>query len=218
MRARITAILAALAVWALAAAAASADTTITVTTTSDGGSKGQCTLRAAIEFASGSPNPTCTPSYAPSGTTTIELPTGVYELAQQPATLLVQSAAGPVVITSDGSGPVEIKPQKGSFGPLFEIASGTTATLDGVEVTGGENTGSCTSGPCSGASGGGIVNDGVLTLDQVSVIGNIAGPAVGCTGSCPGAAGQPSGGGGGIYNTGRLDVQFSTISYNSTQS
>jgi len=81
---------------------------------------------------------------------------------------------------------------------VFSVAQGVTVGLLGFTVTGGF----VGSGPKSGSSGGGILNDGTLTLTKSTVSGNTIG----------------WGGGGGIDNRGLLTLTRTTVSDNSVLS
>jgi len=70
--------------------------------------------------------------------------------------------------------------------PVFDVNAGVTATIAGLTIADG-----------SGTDGGGIVNDGTLTVDNCALSGNSASS------------------GGGIYNQGVLTVTSSTLSRNS---
>src|SRR5262249_9867134 len=111
---------------------------------------------------------------------------------------------------------------------VFRVAAGGTAGISGLTVAGGWDT-----------QGGGIRNDGSLTLDRVTVRDNEAGTPPCRTGSgggvfnAPGASltitgstisitavyiGSSLQGGGGIYNGGALSVFATTFSGNSVSS
>jgi CSLREA domain-containing protein len=80
---------------------------------------------------------------------------------------------------------------------VFEIASGTVATLKGMTITDGRAT------EDDGAVlGGGIKNYGTLHISSSMISNNIADPLL-------------NGNGGGIYNAGYLDINASVISNNS---
>ena len=75
---------------------------------------------------------------------------------------------------------------------VIAIEAGVTATVEGLTFTNGD-----------GAWGGGIYNDGTLTVERSTISGNTA----------SGGSGRHYGGG--IYNAGTLTVEGSTISGNS---
>jgi CSLREA domain-containing protein len=167
---------------ALSAAPAHAATfTVTKTTdTNDGNCNADCSLREAVIRAN-----------AAAGADLIEIPTGYYQLTIAGSD--DTAAAGDLDITSKltlkAMGPVTVD-AGGGHRVVHVLASGT-ATLSGLRVTGGATTG----------SGGGIFNDGNVTLTNSTVSGNEAGDDNG-------------GDGGGIYNTGTATVTNSTVSGN----
>jgi hypothetical protein len=79
-------------------------------------------------------------------------------------------------------------------GPVVTINSGVTASIQNVTIAGGANA----------TFGGGILNQGTLTVSNGAISGN---------GTCQGGLGVKCLGGGG-YNTGTLTVRNSTISGN----
>jgi hypothetical protein len=86
---------------------------------------------------------------------------------------------------------------------VFTISSGKTVTIKDMTIQHGKVTG-------SPAQGGGIKNDGTLTLQRVTVTAN---RAQSDDGEYEGENAQ----GGGIYNNGTLTVEDSTISSNTAQ-
>ena len=212
-----------LALAAASPSAAAGPTTVTVNTTLDSvqAGDGVCSLREATLYANGTAEPDCAPAPA-SGTTTIVLPAGVYILGGQPLTLTgsaTLSGAGAPTTTITAAGASQV----------FVVASTARATISDVTVTGG-NTGTvCGGGMCGlgqplfGLPGGGIANDGTLSLTHVIVSGNrTAAGAINaqCTAANPagGCGGGNGGDGAGISNsaTGTLTIAGSTISGNST--
>ena len=107
---------------------------------------------------------------------TITLSQGVLELT-----------AGTGTVTINGGGQIAVSGNHASA--VFSVDSGVQAVLSGLTVEDG-----------SAGSGGGINNDGSLTLNDSTVSGNTS----------PG----PGGGGGGILNFGSMTVSDSTISGN----
>jgi hypothetical protein len=98
-------------------------------------------------------------------------------------------------ITITGAGADATVVRGGLSGTVFTVASGATATITDLTVTGG-----------SAENGGGVSNSGTLTLQRDTVAFNAA------TGA------QPSGGfGGGIFNQGTLELDDSTIEANQAQ-
>jgi len=74
---------------------------------------------------------------------------------------------------------------------VFQVASDVTVTISGITIENGQADGG------TGTGGGGIHNDGMLTVTESAVTGNAASNA-----------------GGGIYNDGTLTVTDSTVSDN----
>jgi CSLREA domain-containing protein len=209
---------------ALAAAGppvAAADSTVRVNTTLDEtqAGNGTCSLREAVLYANGTPEPDCAPTAA-SGTTTINIPTGVYVLTGGALSLtgnaaIAGASAGTTTITAAGASQV------------FVVSNTARASISDVTVTGGI-TGSVCGGPsCAlglplfGLPGGGIANAGTLALARVIVTGNTTGAGginPECTVANPagGCSGGNGGNGGGISNTGTLSIASSTITGNTT--
>jgi hypothetical protein len=149
------------------AGSAQADT-LTVTNTNNTGSG---SLRSAIETADAS---------------------GVADTITFAADLgaTIKLTSGPLTINSDltikGPGAHELSVSGTGNSGVFSVASGATAKIKGLTITGG-----------NADSGGGINNKGTLMLATSAVSGNLAG-----------------GSGGGIFNGGTLRVWRSTISAN----
>jgi hypothetical protein len=99
--------------------------------------------------------------------------------------LTLSESTGPEVI--DGLGPSLVTISGGGTVGVFTVASGTSATLRAITVSGG----------ATGASGGGIVNNGTLAVVNSAVAGCSAVTS-----------------GGGIFNTATLTITGSTISGN----
>jgi ribosomal protein S11 len=158
--------------------------TYSPTDANDDGTAG--TLRAAIASAN-----------ADAGTQadTIQLASGTYLLTF--GELEITNTAHTLIIDGQGStGPNATIIDQLSLDRVFQIAAGAAVTFENVEITGGvagdDDTGSST----VDAQGGGILSDGNLTLDQVSVTGNKALATVGSEGAQ----------GGGVYATGSLTI------------
>jgi Tol biopolymer transport system component len=164
--------------------------TIVVGTTDD--ASGSCSLRDAIASANlGSAQGGCT-APAASGTTTIEVPAGTYNVT-----------AGELLISNDvdivGAGARStVIAGFAAASRVIEIHA-AIVTIDSVTIEGGNETAG--SGNTNPGVGGGIWVDanGTLTLQDSMVSGNAADTF-----------------GGGIYNDGRLTVLRSTIENNST--
>ena len=139
---------------------------------------GACTLRAAIQEAN-----------AFGGADTITLPAGTYMLS------IVgrddTAAAGDLDITEDltlsGAGAGATTIDADGIDRVFQVLSGATVVITDVTITGG-----------SSASGGGINNQGTLTMTNSTISGNSA-----------------SVGGGGLFNAKTLTMTNSTVSGNS---
>jgi len=103
-------------------------------------------------------------------------------------------------VTVDGKGSGILA--GGGHGPVVTVEPGVTVTLENLSIEGGNNTRTVPPGLITGTGyGGGIANDGNLTLDGVFVANNTASLR-----------------GGGIYNQGRLSVSGSTITGNTVSS
>jgi CSLREA domain-containing protein len=170
-----------------------ADTTIYVNTTDDElNSDGDCSLREAIRAANSDTTVDACP--AGSGADTIILPAGVYTLT---ISGIVEEAAatGDLDITDDltliGAGASTTTIDGGGLDRVFHIAPfgvDITVEMSGMTIRNGQAPG----------GGGGIWNDGLLTIADCAVTGN-------------GASDEA----GGIWNEGTLTVTSSTISNNS---
>ncbi len=199
-------------------AQARADVTVTVNTTSDDttAGNGTCSLREAITYADGTAEADCAAGTA-SGTTTISLPAGHYVLSGGEL-----AVTGPTVITGSGSSNTVID----ANGTSRVLNIGTTqVTLNGVTVTGGQSSAPlslhlcgifllCFS-PVNGNPGGGILNQGTLTITNSAITGNDAGNGTSGSGNdSAGENGGAGGSGGGIYSTLTLTISNSTITAN----
>jgi CSLREA domain-containing protein len=178
----------ALAVAATLTVAAPALADITVTTTSDTGAvgDGQCSLREAIALS------TDCPGAAASGTTTIHVPAGTYQLADQ---LSVTGTANLDIRGASTSSPAQTTISRASDAPQFRlmlIAAGAVVKLDGLTLTGGRAP--------DGAAGATAGTNG----------GNGAPGVAGVPGG-PGSPGNPGDDGGAIHNSGSLIIDHSVI-------
>lgn len=211
-----------LAVAAANPSRAAAATTVTVNTTLDEtAGNGTCSLREATLYANGTAEPDCAAAPA-SGNTTIVLPAGMYTLGGRPLTLTgsaTLSGAGATTTTITAAGASQV----------LVLAGTARATISDVTVTGGNTVAVCGGGMCGlgqplfGIPGGGIANDGTLSLTRVIVSGNrtSAGAVNGqCTAANPtgGCGGGNGGDGAGISNgkAGTLSITGSTITGNTT--
>ncbi len=98
-----------------------------------------------------------------------------------------------------GPGAVQLAVSGNHVSRIFEIGSGVTAAISGLNIRDG----------VTGAHGGGIYNAGTLTLSNSWLTSNTANT------DFPGYSGFYLGFGGGIYNTGALTVSGCNISGNS---
>ena len=175
--------------------------TITVNTTVDElNANGNCSLREAIQAANS--DTAVDACAAGSGADIIVLPAGLYTLSiggsgedfNDTGDLDI---AGDVTINGAGAATTIIHQDR--MDRVFDInAPATVVAISGLTIRNGRPPGSS-----GGGSGGGIRNDGTLTLTSSAVSGNSA------CGTCQG---------GGIRNNGTLTVTNSTISGNSAGS
>lgn len=94
----------------------------------------------------------------------------------------------------------------GSASRVVHIANGTTVELRNLTITGGHTV--------AGDSGGGILNDGSLTIVNSTIQGNAT--ADGADATTSGGYGGNAGTGGGIANAGTLTITASTVADNQT--
>ena len=143
---------------------------------------GVCTLRAAIMEAN-----------AVAGADSITLPAGTYT-SSIPGTGENAAATGDLDMTGNlninGAGAASTIIDGGGIDRVFEVRPGATVEIDGVTVRNGKP-------GAGGTGGGGISNQGTMTLTNSTV-----------TSSTDGI-------GGGIYNHGTMTVNSSTVSGNS---
>jgi hypothetical protein len=206
---------------------ASAASAFTVTTTSDATSGG-CSLRVAIAaVAANTVGGDCTRA---SGDNTITLLGGTYALTTG-TELHVTSGPTVTIVGADPSDPsqtiIDAAGTPAIPRRVIEIDSGRGATLQNVEIKGGQtadgvNGVSAGQSGTFGADGGGIKNSGALTLNHVLVTDNFTGSGgSGQNSSGDGHSsgnGAPSGSGGAIYNgtNASLSITASTIDGNGT--
>ena len=153
-------------------------------------------------------------------------------------------------LTIAGPGAKDLIVSGGNRSRVFNVASGATVEISGLTITGGRVVGSTgssgatgfttssggTSGQSGGngsdAGGGGVLNNGALTLRDVAVSANTAtggaggtgglggdGPSNTCSSSDHGGNGGNGGNGGGamgggVLNNGALTLQGATVSAN----
>lgn len=203
--------------------------TFTVNTTADNapgsaecsGAAGDCGLRQAIDKAN-----------TTAGDDTVSLPAGDYKLtitgagedANQTGDLDIENNG---VLTLTGAGARSTTIDASGIGErAVQVLTDSTASISGVTVTGGvESSGNYFN---TGGGGGGIENDGTLTLTDSTVSGNVAqggDPGGGIYSSSDATAltltrdtivnNKSSGDGGGLdVDAGTLTVSDSTIANN----
>ena len=176
---------------------------------SNNADNGLGSLRYVINYTTNG----ATISFAPGlGGSTVLLTGGQIAL-NHGATIDASALAGGLTLNGNGASRV------------FEVGGGNTVTINSLTITNGYDT---------NGTGGGILNNGSLTLNQCVVAGNTATNATGvdglggggiynqsgstlalveCTVSNNSAIGSPSRGGG-VFNLGTLSVVQSTISAN----
>jgi CSLREA domain-containing protein len=125
-----------------------------------------CTLRAAIQEAD-----------ATDGADTVVVPAGRYRLSSVPspeagAVGETDAANGDLDITDDltvrGGGAHDTTVDGAGLDRVFEIASGTTALITDMTITGGDATGGDTSKEIG--LGGGVLNQGTATLERLRIV------------------------------------------------
>jgi CSLREA domain-containing protein len=189
-----------------AALAAPTGATLTVTKTADtadGSCDADCSLREAVIAANGNP-----------GAETIVLPAGTYTLSRPGHE--DAAATGDLDLRDDlaiaGSGATGTIVDGGGLDRVFEIPEGVTVSISGVAVT---------QGRAVPGEGGGILNEGTLTLTDVALTENdgfnsggisnrgsavLANVTVSTNSSKEGTAG--------IVNAGTMTLENSTVSGN----
>jgi hypothetical protein len=185
---------------AISPAHAAPDATFVVDTTTDSNdvayqactaAADDCSLRGAITKAN-----------ALAGADTITLPAGTYTLTLAGAGEDA-NASGDLDLTSDitlnGAGAATTIIDAGQLDRGLEVFYGASVTLDGVTLHNGKSP-NVAEGHCLG---GGVRNNGILTITNSVVSGNVTGNdgASGCNG-------------GGVYNDHTLTIENSTISGN----
>jgi hypothetical protein len=146
----------------------------------DPGDSGPNTLRGQIAAAN------------PAGGDTITFAPGISQITLASGSLVIDR---PLAIAGPGSGALTVVGAgfATALGPnfgVFVVNPGVTAAVSGLTVTGG-----------SAEHGGGITNNGLLTLSRVVVTGNAA---LGSTWGTSTTSSDPTGGG--IYNTGAMTL------------
>jgi CSLREA domain-containing protein len=210
LRLFVTAALLAVSLSALSPARPAHAATITVNSTADViADDGQCTLREAItaansDTASGSTEGECD---AGSGADTITLPAGTYTLTIAGAGE-DSNATGDLDITSDitinGAGADSTVISANGLDRVLQVHGGATVELNGVTLSNGISPNGADDAHCNG---GGVRNQGALTIHSSIVTGNASGTNTTSGNGCNG---------GGVSNESTLTLDNSTISGNAT--
>jgi CSLREA domain-containing protein len=199
-----------------------AATAIVVTSTGDGpvAVDGNCTLREAITAANTDAASGDCPAGSGADTVSFDLPGAGPHTVQLAAAL--PAVAQSVGILNTSGEAVTVRRNTGGNYRVFTISSGVTATISQLTISGGRAGGS----NFPDDSGGGILNEGTLTLQGCTVSGNSANSTGGgisntspaATLNVQGTTVRDNGAGlegGGIYNHfGTVTVQNSTVSGN----
>ena len=165
------------------------NTPVSVTDLTDDGSANA--LRSAIVAANADTG---------TSTDTIDLGSGTFVLTQ--SELDITNTDHTLIIDgqgSTGSGASVIEMSQSVLDRVFQIDSGVTVILENLEITGGTAE-TDYSGGTTAAEGGGILNEGNLTLDNVAVVNNKAEATTAGEGAY----------GGGILSLGPLTIIGST--------
>jgi hypothetical protein len=194
---------------ALSPAAASA-ATITVNSLSDPGTIGTCTLRQAIGSAGNDAVGMSNCVQGTLGNDDIDFAPSLFAPAGQQTIPLTEAGSftelqiiGDMTITGPGADELAIVGTGNHR--VINVNPTRVATISGLEVTGGDFTNGT-----ADASGGGIVNDGNLTLTHVLVDDNQV------TATSPAGATRFARGGG-IANNGQLTLDHSVVTGNTAQ-
>jgi CSLREA domain-containing protein len=218
--------------------AAHAATSINVDTVTDTVTAGNCSLRAAINYANATTSSQITAgtngcasqagNLFPAGAVTIDVPSQTVHYVLTSGELLITGAEA---ITISGAGATSTILDGNAASRIFDIGPGSgtnvpNVTISNVEITNG-NPGkvNITTNLVYGVDGGAILNQGKLSLSQVTLANNHTSAGALCPGGCPSQSyyyykeSTGNGGdGGAIFNDGKatLTITGSTISGNST--
>jgi hypothetical protein len=132
--------------------------------------------------------------------------TGAYTLGSS-GELDVTNTVSPLIIEGTGSG-ADMSVIAGTVDRVLQVVPGATVILENLEITHGDAT-TDSSGGTTAAEGGGILNEGSLTLNAVTVSGNTA--------VAP-AAGFNAYGGGVFNNGGALTIEGGSVITGNTAS
>ena len=177
---------------------------VTVTSAGDGG--GLFTLRGLINFFAVQPGLRIgfNPSAFPAGNVTLN-----------GTEISIPATASLFIDASNLTGPVTVSGSNVSR--IFNIPAGASAAMHGLAILNGKalDGANSNSGPgADGAHGGGILNNGALSLFSCSVANGRSGN--GGTANFGTAPGGKGGNGGGIFSSGPLGLASCTVSGNQT--
>jgi hypothetical protein len=204
-----------LAGWTAVAGAKIADTYTVAPGTADSAAIMPCTSSGPGVFACPNLRSALATAAGDNGST-VKLSAGTYVLSS--GQLTVDAGTNTLAITGAGSGQTTIVQSPGADQRVIKLVSQpATVSISGVTVTGGDQTtvdGSCTT---SGGEvdGGGILNEGTLTLGDVTVSANRATGGVGANASSGTAGAGEAADGGGICSSGPLTLIDSAVTGNS---
>ena len=204
--------------------AATNATEVTVNTTEDElNSDGDCSLREAIQAANNGIAVDACP--AGSGDDSVLLPSGTYTLTlaggREDGNMTGDlDILGSLAIVPTGAGPWII--DGNNIDRVLHVHTGAMVTVTNLEITSGhapdgQGSGCGVAGdePCPADDGGGIYNQGTLTLDGVRVYANSSGNGMTGDGQDPGCVGD-GGDGGGLANSGALGLVDTIVEGNAT--
>ncbi|HTU25196.1 MAG TPA: Ig-like domain repeat protein [Pirellulales bacterium] len=128
----------------------------------------------------------------------IQLSAGTYNLTSGSGELDITNTTHTIIIDGAGMGQTTIDQHVADR--VFNIAAGATVIFENLEITGGDAD-TDTTGGTTAADGGGILNQGTVTLTSVEVDHNAAEETT---------AGE-TGAGGGIYSSGALTINGGSV-------
>ena len=204
-----------LACWAAVAGAKIADTYTVAPGTADSVAIMPCASAGPGVFACPNLRSALTAAASDNGST-VKLSAGTYALSS--GQLTVDAGFNTLTITGAGSSQTTIAQTPGAGQRVIKLVSqSATVSISGVTVTGGNQTtvdGSCTTSTGE-VDGGGIFNEGTLTLGDVTVSANKATGGNGANASSGTAGAGEAADGGGICSGGALTLINSTVTGNS---
>ena len=204
-----------LACWTAVAGAKIADTYTVAPGTADGAAIMPCASTGPGAFAC--PNlRSALVAAAGDNDSTVKLSAGTYALSS--GQLTVNAGSNTLTITGAGSSQTTIAQSPGAGQRVIKLISQfATVSISGMTITGGDQTtvdGSCTTS-AGEVDGGGIFNEGTLTLGDVTVSANKATGGTGANASSGTAGAGEAADGGGICSSGPLTLIDSTVTGNS---